>query len=247
MMNNLSAASLSRQESPSTVDPRRRAFDILSRVAADRGRVYRWLAIGFYPPDASLIAALNTGHMVDEIQASIAWLGEDRAKLQAGLSALQRFVDATLADLEADYARLFGKSVERVSPRESAYRWRDASDVLSATETIAQALRQQYTQFNTVPMNGHEDHVAVELEFLAFLCEREAASWASGAQERARQLRRQERVFLDDHLGRWLAEFCWRVCDRLPDTFYAALADLGDVWLSLEHGPGYLPATASNQ
>ena len=48
------------------------------------------------------------------------------------------------------------------------------------------------------------------LEFMAFLCERESDEWEHQS-EAARQLRRQERAFLDDHLARWYPEFCWRI------------------------------------
>jgi DMSO reductase family type II enzyme chaperone len=225
-----------------TTDPRLRAFDILTRVAERRGQVYRWLAIGFYPPDAELVSALCSGRLVDEIEAATAWLGQDQARLMPHLKSLTDSASVAASDLESHYTRLFGKSVDRVPSRESAYRWRDASDLLSLCDGVAQTLRQEYAQFNAASVNGRDDHVAVELEFLSFLCDREAAAWAMDAPDEARQLRRRQRTFLDDHLGRWLAEFCQRVRDAAPGTFYAALAALTDAWLSLEHGPGYLPA-----
>ncbi len=222
-------------------DPHLRAGDILSRVASDRGCVYGWLAMGFYAPDATLIDALNSGLLVEEIESSTAWLGEDQQQFHSSLAGLQAYATTSLADLESAYAQLFDTGLDRVSPRESAYRWRDASMLLETTDAVVALLQQQYEQFNAVPTGGQADHVAVELEFLTLLCKREAASWASNAHATARLLRRQERVFLDDHLGRWLAEFCWRVCQHAPASFYAALATLSDAWLRLEHGPGYLP------
>jgi len=226
---------------PPVADPHLRARDILSRVAGDRGRVYGWLAMGFYAPDATLIDALSSGRLAKEIESAIAWLGEDQQRLHSGLADLQACATTSLADLESAYAQLFDTGLDRVPPRESAYRWRDASTLLEATDAVVASLQQQYEQFNAVPTGSQADHVAVELEFLTLLCKREAASWASNAHATARLLRRQERVFLDDHLGRWLAEFCWRVRERAPGSFYAALAALSDAWLRLEHGPGYLP------
>ena len=222
-------------------DPRLRAFEIVARAAKRRGQVYRWLAIGFYPPDADLVSALHTGRLVDEVEAATVWLGQDQARLMPHLKSLTDNASAAASELEAHYARLFGKSVDRVPARESAYRWRDASDLLSTCDAVAQRLRQEYAQFNAASVNGRDDHVAIELEFLSFLCDREAAAWAADAPDEARQLRRRQRTFLDDHLGRWLAEFCRRVRDAAPGTFYAALAVLTDAWLSLEQGPGYLP------
>ncbi len=228
-------------------DPRRRAFRILAHVADSRRCVYRWLALGFYPPDVDLITALATGQMVAEIEASTAWLGQDRDQLAESVRALRGCAGLSLADLDEEYSRLFGKSIERVAPRETAYRWRDVHDlstVSPASNSIVRTLQQEYQQFNVAPIPGQEDHVAVELEFLSYLCEREAANWASSAGEAARLLRRQQRSFLDDHLGRWLSEFCQRVLERsTPQAlFYGPLAAFTDSWLSLEHGPGYLKA-----
>ncbi len=223
-------------------DPHLRAFGLLARVAEDRGQVYRWLAASFYPPDSELVLALNSGRLVAEMTDRTAWLGADQARLSAGLYGLQRCAGLSLPDLETQYERLFGKSVERIAPREATYRWRDASTLLEAGDDIARALRQQYGQFGLTPCPGQEDHVAVELEFIAYLCQREATSWQANAADAARQLRRHERTFLDDHLGRWLSEFCGRMRARGPDSFYAHLSGFTDAWLSLEHGPGYLPA-----
>jgi TorA maturation chaperone TorD len=225
-----------------TTDPRLRAFGILSHVAEGRRRVYGWLAFGFYPPDTALVRALTTRHMVEEIEAATAWLGQDQERLTESLRDLGAFLRPRLANLEAEYDRLFGRSIERVVACEAAYRWRDARDLSPKSNSIVHALQQHYQQFSVAPLPGQEDHVAVELEFLSLLCQREAANWAAGAGEAARLLRRQQRSFLDDHLGRWLSEFCQRVLERTPACFYGPLATLADSWLSLEHGPGYLTA-----
>ena len=232
-----------RQAAPVTdSDPRLRAFSLLARVAEDRGHIYRWLAAGFYPPDSELVHALNSDRLGAEVRAHTAWLGADQARLAAGLKGIQQCAEVSLPALETEYGRLFGKSVERTSPHEATYRWRDASSLLEAGDGIVRALRQQYGQFGLTPRCAQEDHVAVELEFMAYLCRREATHWEASAAEAARQLRRHERAFLDDHLGRWLSEFCGRVHARGPESFYAQLANLTDAWLSLEDGPGYLPA-----
>ncbi len=230
---------------PSTVDPKLRAFRILAQVADSRRRVYRWLALGFYPPDTELATTLTTGRLVEEIKASTAWLGRDQDQLTESLLALSRSACLSLADLVEAHDRLFRKSIGRVAPHESAYRWRDARDLTSTSNAILRTLQQQYQQFNVASLPGQEDHVAVELEFLSYLCEWEAANWASGGSEAARLLRRQQRTFLDDHLGRWLSEFCQRVLERTPGSFYGPLAALTDAWLGLEHGPGYLKAVSA--
>ncbi|MBI5649532.1 MAG: molecular chaperone TorD family protein [Chloroflexi bacterium] len=223
-------------------NPKHRACSILHQVARGRSQVYRWLALSFYAPDAELAHALNAGRIVEDILLATVWLGEDRKKFLTHLGKLRECASSAWSDLASDYQRLFGKSSERVPMRESAYRWREASALLDTANQVALALRQHYEQFGVAPIANHEDLLPVELEFMAFLCECESNEWKNNAAERARQLRLQERTFLDDHLGRWFPEFCRRVSDRAPHPFYTALIFLSDTWLNLEYGPGYVPA-----
>jgi TorA maturation chaperone TorD len=232
---------LSAAAAPGVIDPRERAFAILARVASSRETLYRWLALGFYAPDDQFAEALISQRLVYGVVAALEWLGKDQLLFDEGLHHLQRCRTVTQIELAAEYKRLFDKGLDRVSPREAAYRWRDASDLLNTGDVIAHLLRLQYQQFDVAPVTERDDHVAVELEFLSFLCGREAENWSSGLPDMARQLRRQQKSFLDDHLGRWLAEFCQRVQARTQSDAYQGLALLADAWLKLEHGPGYLP------
>jgi TorA maturation chaperone TorD len=233
------------QIASATTDPHVRAFCILTHIADSRRCVYRWLSLGFYPPGAELVAALNSGQLQQEIAASIDWLGNDQLRLTDGLRGLGRCANLQLAGLEAEYTRLFGKSVDQVSTRELAYRQRDEQKLPPGSESIAHELQQRYGNLNMQSTGDQEDHVAVELEFLAHLCACESVEWAAGESESARSLRRQQRAFLDDHLGCRLGEFCQRVLERSPQYCYGPLATLSDAWLSLEYGPGYLLAVKS--
>lgn len=226
---------------PILLDPRERACAILTHVACDRAAAYRWLALGFYAPGDQLVAAVIEQRLVNGVSTAIAWLGTDRHVFDEALQRLANCHALALPELEAEYQRLFSKGPDRVARHEAAYRWRDASDLLTNCGAIAWLLRLQYQQFDIAPLDERDDHIAVELEFLSFLCERESESWACGMTENARQLRRQQKSFLDDHLGRWLPEFCQRVQARTESDIYHSLAFLADAWLRLEHGPNYLP------
>jgi TorA maturation chaperone TorD len=219
-------------------DPISRACDILTSVARSRSRVYRWLSLGFYPPDHDLVEAVMQGQLSAELTESTAWLGADQSQLTAKIDKLVGQSDR-LEDWQAEYQRLFGKSIQRVSPQESSYRWRDASNVLEAAGSLAQALKQEYNQYGLTPIAGMEDSVAVETEFLSFLCEREAENWVLGSMSSARELRQQQRNFLSDHLGVWFPEFSRSLADRSAGSFYVHLASFGNHWLSFEHGAGY--------
>jgi TorA maturation chaperone TorD/Pyruvate/2-oxoacid:ferredoxin oxidoreductase delta subunit len=73
---------------------------------------------------------------------------------------------------------------------------------------------------------GHTlpDHVSMELAFMAYLTSCEASSREEGDGEKAvHYLNRQER-FLQEHLMRWLPQFCHRILTGRPHAYYSALA-----------------------
>ena len=221
-------------------DPIGRACGILISVARSRARVYRWLSLGFYPPDQDLVESANQGQLTAELIEATAWLGADQQKLIAEIEKMTTHRKKRLQDWQAEYNRLFGKSIQRVLPRESSYRWRDASHVLEAADSLALALKEEYNQFGLTPIAGMEDSVAIECEFLAYLCEQESENWNIQAMSSASELRQQQRNFLTNHLGLWFPEFSHTISDCLADSFYDHLASFGNAWLSFEYGPGYL-------
>jgi putative dimethyl sulfoxide reductase chaperone len=109
----------------------------------------------------------------------------------------------------------------------------------------ADALQQDYREAGFVPRSGCEgpDHVAAELDFIAFLCAWEAA--ASTAEASAVQDRQRE--FLDGHLLDWLPALCWAL-GRQSSPFYAALSRFA-LELALDHrarlGPPRAPVSPS--
>lgn len=69
------------------------------------------------------------------------------------------------------------------------------------------------------------DHVAVELEFMAYLCALEAGAWDRGALGDAIRLLGEERMFLQLHLAGWAGALAARLREATADPLYAATAD----------------------
>lgn len=226
---------------PATIfDPLDRAYDILWRVAEQRSCVYRWLATGFYAPDESLVEALQNGRMKRELLDATLWLGKDQQPFFAPLQALDSLAGADLAVLQDSFNALFGKSVSRVAAHESAYFWRSVSHPMRVEEDVNRALVNLYGQYRLKPQpDMEEDSLPMELEFMAYLCQTESKEWGASAPKSARELRRQERAFLTDHLGRWMPEFCQRVEENDGNSFYSVLSTLAHSWIKVEYGSGY--------
>jgi TorA maturation chaperone TorD len=216
------------------------AFDILSSVSGQRSSVYRWLATGFYPPEELLAEALRDGSMKRELLDATLWLGKDQQPFLAPLEALDAHRNIDLAILNDSYEILFGKSINRVVGHEAAYSWRSVSHPAQVEEDVNRALINLYGQFGLKPEpEMSEDSLPMELEFMAYMCQMESRRWDISSPKSARELRRQERAFLIDHLGRWLPEFCQRVEELGNNSFYSTLSALSCHWIKLEYGSGY--------
>ena len=81
-------------------------------------------------------------------------------------------------------------------------------------------------------MNEPPDHVAVELEFMAFLCGQEAEAWGREAMtDSARALERQA-AFLRRHLGLWFPELAQRVATADGQGLYSVVAETAKAFIS---------------
>ncbi|KAB1187250.1 MULTISPECIES: molecular chaperone [Haloferax] len=118
-------------------------------------------------------------------------------------------------DLRTEYTRLFvGPAGPPCPPYESVYRDGDDPDELGPVNGPATtAVVRWYQEFGVQPAPDHPDlpdHIATELEFVAYLAE-------EGLDERLDQ-------FLDEHLTVWTDEFLSQVENEARDEFYTSLA-----------------------
>ncbi len=80
--------------------------------------------------------------------------------------------------------------------------------------------------------NEPPDHLALELDFMRFLCEEEAEAWQSGEVPQYWLLAEQR--FLGEHLGRWASAFCGKVREWCRTGFYSGVVDITESWISCD-------------
>ena len=68
------------------------------------------------------------------------------------------------------------------------------------------------------------DHVAVELEFMAFLCAQEASAWEREALAEGIQAIERQESFLERHLARWLPQWAKELGAVAGDGVYSLTA-----------------------
>ncbi|RMG38915.1 MAG: dehydrogenase [Gammaproteobacteria bacterium] len=149
---------------------------------------------------------------------------------QALLAELMRRIaeagaDSALIDeLAADYADIYLNHSIQASPMESV--WLD-EDGLVMQEPMFQ-VREWYQRYGLAAENWRvrpDDHLVLQLQFLAHLAQNAPASEEAG--EHLSEMAR----FMDEHLLRWIGQFAERVVARCGTPFYAGIAQLTAAYL----------------
>ncbi|MGA7181273.1 MAG: molecular chaperone TorD family protein [Thiobacillaceae bacterium] len=192
--------------------------------AEDRSRFFWWLGEWFLrPPKQEQLASLSvdlekvrTADAADDLEA--AWLA---------LSALAPSSDdATRERLGAEFTRLISGIQEGLGPPppfESV--WRENRLIGESTVAVIQAYGQ--AGFAEIDLEaGPQDHLSVELKFIALLALREAQAWQADDPSTARQRATQQLDFLHAHLGAWVPRWADAIIEQAREPLYAALAGL---------------------
>lgn len=79
-----------------------------------------------------------------------------------------------------------------------------------------------------------DDHLAVEMQFVAALLERQAEALSSGDEQEARRLEKATKRFWMKHLGRWCRGYAQLVEEAAEHSFYREMARLLDAFAAAE-------------
>ena len=120
----------------------------------------------------------------------------------------------------ASFYTLFGMNV---FPYQSVFL--DPEGLLGGTETERVRISCRHMGFVVDETSEPADHLAHELDVLAFLCQAEAEAWEDGRGDMVAHAQQLQTHFLDEHLLRWLPAFTATV-QRHEDPFYAEVASL---------------------
>lgn len=194
-------------------------------LPAARARIYRFLAFLYHdeipetllqkmaedPFQKSLRAFLETCPLTD---------------LKPGIKNLGQYVrnktpfEAYKA-LAYEYADIFLNAGENPAfPYESIYESRDPLVMRESVFSVRRAYRKGAVHKSS-DYKDLDDHIAVELEFLAYLI-----TQGEKDPKRAADFQKQQVDFLRDHLMGWVIEFCAVLSNSAQSAFYEGLAEL---------------------
>jgi len=186
----------------------------------ERAAVARLLSIGFTAPDAATL---------DELRFLSEALAEGAAPDDPVTALARALADEGAArDLPYAFEELFGGQVP-CPPYEASYE----PDPFRGTRQMADAAG-FYRAFGATadgPAAERPDHIACQLEFLAFLA---ARGMDAGDADAAAICAQAEDDFLRLHLGRYMGAVCTTMADETASPIYRALARLGLAFIETE-------------
>lgn len=182
---------------------------------------YRVLSGLFLPPDEERIATIVTA--IPELR-QILWPLSNLAcgsSLDRMVKELELLEDEGVERLREDYTALFlsGSRDHAVQPYESWHLGVDGYEQPAVSAELSVRYREAGLK---VGLPGElPDHVAVELEFCAYLCHQEGDAEDEGSRVR---WRRERSVFLRQHPLRWLGAFVDGLAASMSDSRYVGYA-----------------------
>lgn len=190
-----------------------------------RSDCFRLLAACLYEPDKDMF-------LEEKVCENLAGLLADTAPgaVQAAREMAKALRESDQEQLSRDHAALFVGPFELLAaPYGSVYLEKGRRVMGDSTIEVARFFRQEGLE---VDVSEPPDHIAIELEFLSFLAQKEARAAADGLNEEADRCRRVQTRFLEGYLRPWLPKFCEAIRAGTENRFYLALADCLDGCIS---------------
>lgn len=203
----------------------------MAEKAGARSHVYGLLAMLFrVEPTNTLLKEMKEPRLVEVFS-------------ELGIDLGEEFFRRTEADLveelAIEYARLFLGPGGHISPHESIHHQVEGGDwgLLWGQETVKVKQFIESAGVEYAPdYTGIPDHISVELEFLQKLSQAEATAWVEGNRERAEYALKLEKMFIEDHVLKWVPLFCDKVIERATLPFYREMAGLTKNFLEYDQG-----------
>jgi TorA maturation chaperone TorD len=138
-------------------------------------------------------------------------------------------------DLAAEYAGIFrGPGPCPAYPYESVYTSKHRLLMQRARDEVVELYRQEGLKL-AGEYKEPEDHVAVEFEFMAYLCRKTLETMDRGDQAATLECLEKQKAFLEEHLRVWLPRFTGDLERAAKSNLYRGMAKLTREHLDAEH------------
>jgi TorA maturation chaperone TorD len=142
-----------------------------------------------------------------------------------------------LENMAVEYTRLFVGPGKHISPYESVQHKKEGvqsgqlwGELTAEVKNIIESSGLEYESEYT----GLPDHISVELEYMQHVVQREAQAWEADDDQMALLCHKNEKEFVDEHLIRWVPDFCEKVIEAAEMPFYREMARLTRSFIEFE-------------
>lgn len=194
----------------------------IAHLMDSRANVYKVLSRSFREEmDAEFASEFAKRFVFESDDAQLA------QKADAMKASLQGIDDDAIEMLAVDFDRVFfgmgPLTARHAFPYESVYTSEKGIMMQEAYSQVVRAYREQKLAKDEA-FTEPEDHIAVELAFMATLAERSATFLREGHEEAAEQTVMQQLSFAKEHLLNWVDIFCVDLAAAADGSFYEHLA-----------------------
>jgi anaerobic sulfite reductase subunit A len=143
-----------------------------------------------------------------------------------------------VTDLAVDYAKVFlgagvAKDCDAAYPYESVYTSPERLVMQDARDHVLATYRQKGLEKDAA-LDFPEDHIALELEFMACLCRETQNALTARDWPAVSTGLKEQKDFLAKHLLNWVPAFCDDIVEFASTDFYKAVARITSGYLAME-------------
>ncbi len=197
-----------------------------------RRKAYEFISAAFSYPDTALVDLLQS--LLPDTENCLLHLA-DRPSLEALEGLRHAITSCTSQLLESEYIQTFGHTISKeCPPYEAEY---GQAHIFQKSHNLAD-IAGFYKAFGlqlAPDLNDRMDHISVELEFMHFLCVKEAYALAKGHPvEQLGICTEAQAKFLGEHLGQWAIGFVRRLENKAGSNFYGLVGQLLKAFLTFD-------------
>ncbi|MEM2465551.1 MAG: molybdopterin-dependent oxidoreductase [Candidatus Bathyarchaeia archaeon] len=142
-------------------------------------------------------------------------------------------IERNMLKLAEDYAYLFLGVGRLPHPSESSYLSDDSFIVQEPRDEVLNVYRSVDVQ-KSEDYSEPEDHIAVELQFMAYLCRRSIEAFATGREDEGKKYLELQKNFFHSHLLAWVPKLTKNILEKAGTDFYKIVARITEEFVKSE-------------
>lgn len=203
-------------------------------LAGERAETYRFFAALYsYQPIEQIARAIRDKSILEALSGS----GKGFKMIKEYVESAQKIkkLKDLVEELQVEHTSLFViPKYTKGRPYESFYLDKERKIGARVTIEVENFMKRAGVEF-TSARDEIADYIALELEFMAFLCGKEEEQWKAGDKDVALIYLNLERDFLKNHLGKWIEPFCDDVASEPTANFFKGIVMITKDFVKLEY------------